>query len=192
MIQYYHSKGGNMNRAVKLKLKNGKIITIRRTRGPDYDAVMKFMEKFTHDVGAIQTMQYAGQPKKDKEMSMRLYESNDHLFLGAWDGNNIIGTCSISKMRPNHPYCMGTSAGVGMSILSKYTHNGIGTKMFQIMEKWARKNGVRRIEGERRHVNIPSIGNCIKNGFLIVGLKRDAAIINGKYIHHYVVEKVLE
>ena len=53
-----------MNRAIKFKLKNGKFITIRRTRGADYDAVMKFMEKFTHDVGAIQTFQYAGQPKK--------------------------------------------------------------------------------------------------------------------------------
>ena len=180
-----------MNRAIKFKLKNGKLITIRRIRGTDYEDVMKFMEKFSHDVGAIQTMQYAGQPKKEKEQTICLYESQDNFFIGAWDGKNIIGTGSVSKIRPNHPYCGGKSVVVGMSILSKYTHNGIGSKMFQIIEKWARENGVHRIEGEVRHVNIPSVGNCIKNGFLIVGLKRDAAIINGKYVHHYIVEKVL-
>ena len=181
-----------MNRAIKFKLKNGKFITIRRTRGTDYDAVMKFMEKFTHDVGAIQTFQYAGQPKKDKEKSILLYESKDNLFLSAWDGGNIIGTCSINKIRPNHPYSQGKSASIGMTILSKYTHNGIGNKMLQILEKWARDNGVHKIEAEIRHMNIPSIANCIKNGFLIIGLQRDAAIINGKYVHHYLVEKILE
>ena len=185
-------KGNTMNRPIKFKLKNGKIITIRRSRGADYEAIMAFLEKFSHDPGAIQTMQYAGQPKKDKEKSIEVYESKDSLHVSAWDGNIVIGTCSISKMRPNHPYCKGTSAGAGMCMLSKYTHNGIGTKMFQILEKWARENGVRRIEGEVRHINIPSIGNCIKNGFLIVGLKRDAAIINGKYVHHYIVEKILD
>ena len=181
-----------MNRAIKFKLKNGKIITIRRTRAADYDAMMKYMEKFTRDPGAINTYQYAGQPKKDKEKSIQFYESPDNLFISAWDGNNIIGTADIHKIRPNHPYCMGKTAGVGMSILQKYTHNGIGNKMLQILEKWARENGVHKIEAGIRHNNIPSIANCIKNGFIITGIQYDAAFINGKWVHEYTVEKILE
>ncbi len=36
-----------MKRAIKFKLKNGKVVTIRRIRGTDYDDMMKYLEKFT-------------------------------------------------------------------------------------------------------------------------------------------------
>ena len=188
----YRTKEKELIRPVKFKLKNGKVVTIRRTRGTDYDAMMKFFEKFSRDPGAIQTFQYAGQPKKDKEKSVQLYESPDNLFISVWDGNNVVGSASINKVRPKHPYCMGKNAGIGMTILQKYTHNGIGNEMLQILEKWARENGVHKIEAEIRHTNIPSIANCIKNGFVITGIQYDAAFINGKYVHHYLVEKKLE
>ena len=35
-----------MNRAIKFKLKNGKVVTIRRLKPEDYDADMKFLEEF--------------------------------------------------------------------------------------------------------------------------------------------------
>ena len=54
-----------MKRAIKFKLKNGRVVTIRRLVATDYDAQMKFMEKFTLGPGAVQTMQYRGQPKKN-------------------------------------------------------------------------------------------------------------------------------
>jgi len=181
-----------MNRAIKFKLKNGKIITIRRTRATDYEDIMKFMEKFSRDAGAIQTNQYAGQPKKDKEQSEKLYEDSNNLFISAWDGKNVIGTASIHKKRPNHPYCMGMTACIGMAILQKYTHNGIGGKFFDICEKWARANGVHRLEADVRHVNLPSLINCLKHGYLITGLERDTAFINGKWVHKYMLEKILD
>ena len=68
-----------MNRDINFKMNNGKTVIIRRIRGKDYEDVMKFMDKFSRDIGAVQTNQYAGQPKKDKEKSVSLYESNDTL-----------------------------------------------------------------------------------------------------------------
>ena len=41
-------------------------------------------------------------------------------------------------------------------------------------------------------MNVPSIATCIKNGFIITGIHYDAAFINGKYVHEYIVEKILE
>lgn len=55
-----------MNKATKFKLKNGKIVTIRRIRGDDYEDVMKYLDKFSRGAGAKWTWQYAGQPKKIK------------------------------------------------------------------------------------------------------------------------------
>ena len=34
-----------MKRAIKFKLKNGKVVTIRRVRGTDYDDMMKFFDR---------------------------------------------------------------------------------------------------------------------------------------------------
>ncbi len=181
-----------MNRAIQFKLKNGKVVTIRRVRAGDYDAMMKYLAKFSRDVGAVQTFRYPGEPKKDKEESMRFYESPDRCFIAAWDGDNIIGSASISKVMPKHPYCMGRVAGVGMSVLNKYTRNGLGSKFLQILEKWACENGVKKLKAGIRHKNIASIVNCIKHDFIITGIQYNELYIDGEWQHEYLLEKILE
>ena len=112
-----------MNRAIKFKLKNGKVVTIRRIRGTDYDDVMKYFEKFTRGPGAKWTWQYPGQPKKDKEKSIQMYENPNNLFVGAWDGKNLIGMANINKKQANHPYS-GRVASTATTMLEQYTSNG--------------------------------------------------------------------
>ena len=178
-----------MVRSVRIKMKNGKIITISRMRPNDYEAMENFREKFSVDSGAVQTMQYPGRPKNDKESYTKFCTEN--LLLGAFDGNKVIGTASVNLLRHGYSYS-GRSAGMGMMMLSKYTHNGIGGKFFDIAEKWARENNIHKLQAEVRHNNIPSIANCIKHGFIITGINYDAAFINGKWAHEYIVEKILE
>ena len=137
-------------------------------------------------------MQYAGQQKMNKENAAKFYEDPNNLAIGVWDGDTVIGMSSIMKQRAKHPYSMGITAGIFIFILQKYTHNGLGTKMLQILEKWARENGVLTITGEIRHPNIPSIMNCLKAGFIITGIHHNAAKINGQFMHEYFVEKLLE
>lgn len=43
-----------------------------------------------------------------------------------------------------------------------------------------------------RHMNIPSIVNCIKHGFIITGILYDAVCINNKWVHEYLFEKIIE
>lgn len=181
-----------MNRAIKFKLKNGKTVTLRRIHGTDADAMIKFLDKFSRDSGAIWTMQYAGQPKANKENAAAFYDNPNNLTIGVWDGDTVIGISSIMKQRAKHPYSMGITANLFIFILHKYTHNGLGTKLLQLMEKWARENGIKTLTGEIRHMNIPSIANAIKAGFLITGIHHNAVKINGKYMHEYVIEKSLE
>lgn len=180
-----------MKRAINFKLKNGKIVTIRRTRAGDYDAQMKFFEKFVREPGALQTWQYAGQPKKDKEKSVQLYESDDWLFIGVWDGNNMIGCGDIHRTHVGNPYD-GRVAACATTVLEKYKRNGIGGKMLDIFEKWAHEHNVHKIEAGIRHKNMASINNCLKHGFVITGIKHDSAYINGEWIHEYILEKIIE
>lgn len=178
-----------MNRAIKFKLKNGKIVTIRRIRSIDYDANMKYLDKFSRDAGAIWTNQYPGRYTKKKPSNIG--DDPNTLLVGVWDGDNIVGTAMIAKIRPNHPYHKGTSAGLGVGMLHKYTHNGLGTKLLQILEKWARENGVLTLRAEIRHLNIPSIANVLKAGFLITGINHNVVKINNKWMHEYIIEKNL-
>jgi len=184
-------KGNIMNRAIKFKLKNGKVVTIRRIRGTDYDDVMKYFEKFTRGPGAKWTWQYPGQPKKDKEKSIQAYESPNNLFIGAWDGKNLIGMADISKKQANHPYS-GRVASTATTMLEQYTSNGLGTKFKQIVEKWARENNVHVLQSGVRHKNVRSLGNLLKQGYEIVGIFHDTAFINGEWHHEYLLEKILE
>ena len=128
-----------MNRAIKFKLKNGKVVTIRRIRGTDYDAMMKFFDKFVRDPGVKYTSQYLGQPKKNKESSIALYNDPNNFFLGAWDGDEIIGESTITKVAPNNPKKRGLTGITGSIILNKYTSQGLGGKMKTMVEKWARE-----------------------------------------------------
>ena len=181
-----------MNRAIKFKLKNGKVVTIRRIRGTDYDAMMKFFDKFVRDPGVKYTSQYLGQPKKNKESCIKMYDNPNNLFLGAWDGDNLIGESTITKIAPENPKYRGLTGETGSIILDKYTSQGLGGKLKTIVEKWARENGVHKLYAEVYHKNIRSLNNLLKHGYNIVGIKHDAAIIDNEWIHEYILEKILE
>lgn len=178
-----------MIRATNIKLKNGKTITIRPTKPADYDAIENWHKKFVTDPGAVQTMQCPGRPRPPKESFIKFITEN--FSMVACDGDKVIGTCSVNLLRNGHPYS-GRAAGMGMMMLQKYTHNGIGGKFFEMGEKWAREHNIHKLQAEVRHNNISSIANCIKHGFIITGIHYDAAFINGKWVHEYIVEKILE
>lgn len=186
-----NTKGLLMNRSIKFKLKNGKIVTIRRIRGTDYENSMKYLDELASGSGAKWTWQYAGQPKKDKEKSIQMYEDPNNLFVGAWDDNKLIGVASITKKRAGHPYS-GRVASTTTNMLEQYTSNGLGTKFKQIIEKWARENNVHILQGTVRHKNIRSLGNLLKQGWGIVGILHDTAFIDGEWHHEYILEKLLE
>lgn len=180
-----------MNRTINFKLKDGKTVTIRRIRGTDYDAMMHFFDRFVRDPGVKYTSQYPGQPKKNKESSVAMYDSPDNLFVGAWDGDELIGECTLVKIAPQNPK-FGLTGEVGNIILDEYTSKGLGGKLNEIVEEWARENGVHRLEAEVFHKNIRSLNNFMKRGYEIVGIKHDVAIIDKEWMHIYVLEKILE
>ncbi len=133
-------KETKMKRAIKFKLKNGKVVTIRRIHGTDYDDMMKFFDKIVRDPSVKYTSQYPGQPKKDKESSVAMYDNPNNLFLGAWDGDKLIGESTITRIAPNNPKLRGLTGETGSLILDKYTSNGLGGKLKTLVEKWAREN----------------------------------------------------
>ena len=181
-----------MNRAIKFKLKNGKVVTIRRIRGTDYDAVMKFFDKVVHDASVKYTSLYPGQQKTNEDSFVAMHNNPNNLFLGAWYGKELIGECTTIKIAPENPKYRGLTAETGTTILDKFTSNGLGTKFKTIVEKWAIKNGVHKLYAEVFHKNIRALNNLMKLGYNIVGIKHDAAIVDKELINIYTLEKTLK
>lgn len=181
-----------MNRSIKFKLKNGKIVTIRQLKVTDYDAVMLFFERFSKGQGAKWTWMFPGRYKNRTQESMtKPWTDTNNLFIAAFDGDKIVGTSSIHKVLPHHPYS-GRVATTGTTILEEYTSNGLGAKFKQIIEKWAVENNVHKLHTEVRQKNTRSLNDLLKNGYEIVGLLHDTAFIDGEWHHEYFLEKILE
>lgn len=175
---------------MKITLKNGKQATLRRIRGKDYEEVMDFLDKFSRGKGAIWTNQYPGQPKKDKEKSIQKYESDEDLFLGIWNGKELIAEGSISINGLDHPWKVPVAV-FGLSVLEKYTSLGLGTYLLRELEKWAIKKGVHRIKATVRHNNKRGIGLYLKMGYQIEGIARETAFFNNQWQHEYYIAKIV-
>ena len=113
--------------------------------------------------------EYPDAPVETKEHMIRKWENKNNLCIAAFDGNDVVGCTQICKIMPDNPYS-GRNAITGITILEKYTSNGLGTKFSSLIEKWARGNNVHKLSVETFHKNTRSIGNLLKQGYEIVGI----------------------
>ena len=180
-----------MNRAITFKLKNGKFVTIRRLRETDYEAMKKYNTEFNNGPSAKMVFEYPGAPMSTKESLIKKWTNKNNLCIAAFDGTKIVGSAQICKIMPDHPYS-GRAAITGVTMIEKYTSSGLGAKLTMILEKWALKNNVHKLQAETFHKNVRAIGSLVKNGYEAVGIIHDVAFINGDWYHQYNFEKILE
>ena len=172
-------------------LKDGRTVLIRQIRAGDYETVMTYLTKFSQTPSAIWTYSYPGRPWSDKEKSVKAYEDPNQLFLGAFDGETLIGLSQIGFVKPDHPYA-GKNTSFGISLLEEYTGQGIGFRLMTLMEQWARDHGAHRISDSVRQKNMRGVAFYLKCGFQIEGLAVQDAFINGEWHNTYYIGKVLE
>lgn len=84
------------------------------------------------------------------------------------------------------------TAHIVIGILQDSAGQGIGTKLFTELERWAYKHKVHRLELRVIVHNERAIGLYKKMGFEIEGTKRHSLFINGSYIDEYYMAKLLE
>lgn len=113
--------------------------------------------------------------------------SGSNLVLVALESNNIVGFLSAQRgmpMRINH------SAYIVTGIREKYRNKGIGSKLFFELDKWAKENSITRLELSVICTNIIAKYLYEKNGFEIEGVKKNAMIIDGKYVDEFYMAKL--
>ncbi|WP_409302093.1 GNAT family N-acetyltransferase [Peribacillus sp. SCS-155] len=68
---------------------------------------------------------------------------------------------------------------------------GVGTLLFEFMEDWASRKGIRRIELTVLANNTAALALYKKRGFRIEGTKRDSLYIDGHYVDEYYLSKLI-
>jgi RimJ/RimL family protein N-acetyltransferase len=76
-------------------------------------------------------------------------------------------------------------------ILQAFTSRGIGTSLFEELERWAREKRIHRLELTVMIHNEAAIALYKKIGFEIEGRKQHSLVINGSYVDEYFIAKLL-
>ena len=84
------------------------------------------------------------------------------------------------------------SAYIVVGLLHQIQRQGIGTQLFQKLERWARHEQIRRLELTVITQNEGGVRLYQKAGFEIEGTKKQAIYQNGCYLDEYYMAKLLD
>ncbi|MCH1959840.1 GNAT family N-acetyltransferase [Romboutsia hominis] len=113
--------------------------------------------------------------------------NGDNLVLVATDDENIVGFLSVQRGVPKRIKHTGY---IVVGIREKFRGKGIGSKLFLELDIWARKNNITRLELSVICSNTVAKHLYEKNGFEIEGVKKNAMIIDGKYVDEFFMAKL--
>lgn len=114
----------------------------------------------------------------DDKSKIWITENKNHELIGYLMaiGNNLIKT--------QH------SAYIVIGILKQYTKKGIGTKLFEVLNKWAINNKIHRLELTVRVENTAAINLYKKMGFAQEGVKIHSLLIGSEYEDELYMSKI--
>ena len=112
---------------------------------------------------------------------------NKQTFLAEDDGQ-LVGWlwANGGEFRRNHH-----SVHIVIGIRATHTNQGIGTRLFQACEAWARERGLHRLELTVMTHNHLGIALYKKMGFQIEGTASDALRVDGEYVDLHYMSKLL-
>lgn len=113
--------------------------------------------------------------------------NGDNLVLVATDDENIVGFLSVQRGVPKRIKHTGY---IVVGIREKFRGKGIGSKLFSELDIWARKNNITRLELSVICSNTVAKHLYEKSGFEIEGVKKNAMIVDGKYVDEFFMAKL--
>jgi len=78
-----------------------------------------------------------------------------------------------------------------IGILKAHWGQGIGTRLFEEMERWARERNIRRLELTVMVNNQAGVALYRKMGFTVEGTKKDSLSVDGSFVDEYHMAKLL-
>nr|BBH95106.1 N-acetyltransferase [Thermogemmatispora argillosa] len=83
-------------------------------------------------------------------------------------------------------------ASLVIGVVQAFSGQGIGSRLFQAMERWARQRGFHRLELTVMVHNQRALALYHKQGFVIEGRRCHALYVDGRYVDEYYMAKLLD
>ena len=176
------------------KLKDGRTATILSPREEDINGVIEYLKISAAETDFI--LRYPEECDKytyeaEKAIFDRMNASDDEaMFICLVDGK-VAGNCGIhfsNKLKTRH------RAGVAIALCKEFWNLGIGTRMFEEMEKLAlTKPYVQILELDFVEGNTRARALYEKMGYKITGRRPEAICLkDGKLLDEYMMQKKLK
>lgn len=176
------------------EIKDGRELNIRSCEPEDAQAFLDF-----HAVVASETTHTLQTPLKphslesSRERFQKMKEEEVDVQWGIFHEENgesrIVGMISLHSRR-DHPWTKHLCS-FGMMNRQEFWGQGLGKKMLEVLEAYAKKIGFTKIEAQVRVANDRGV-NLYKNfGFEIEGTRKSGAIIDGKPCDEYYIAKFI-
>ena len=125
--------------------------------------------------------------EQEDEIKDILSRDNQTIFVAENDGQ-LIGylTACGGRHKRNRQ-----TAYIVTGILRGFTSQGIGTKLFEEMEQWAKRKDIHRLELNVVAHNEAALALYRKMGFEIEGKKKHSLLVNNTYADEYWMAKLL-
>jgi RimJ/RimL family protein N-acetyltransferase len=125
--------------------------------------------------------------QQHKSIELLLRQDSGNIFVAEHAGQ-LVGFLEATG---SHLRRIRHSLYIVIGILQAFTGQGIGTRLFQEMENWARQRRLHRLELTVMAHNQAGIALYKKCGFEIEGRRRDAFFVGGRYVDELYMAKLL-
>ena len=116
--------------------------------------------------------------------------SGSDLLLGAEnDGGELVGFLWAERGKPNR---IRHTAYIVTGVREAYRRQGIGSALFREMEKWARSEGIIRLELTVECPNIAARALYEKNGFVVEGIRSKSMKVNGEFVDEFYMSRIID
>lgn len=127
--------------------------------------------------------------ERQKKMIKRMKDSsNSTIFIAVSENKEIVGyifAIGGNMKRNKH------SAYIVVGISKNYRGQGVGTKLFKELEKWAIQHDIHRLELTVVTRNQAGLSLYKKMGFDVEGTKRHSLFINDEFVDEYYMSKLV-
>ena len=127
-------------------------------------------------------------PDQQRKMIERLGSDDNSAIFVAGEKGQLIGFLMAiggNARRNKH------SVYLVVGILEDSRGKGVGTKLFEELEKWAFMHKIHRLELTVVTRNVAGLALYQKMGFEVEGTKRDSLLIDGEFVDEYYMSKLL-
>lgn len=166
-------------------------VSIREVKRTDAEKLSKLIQKIDNDSKYM--LWSAGERKISPEMQLKMIESflskpNSTIFV-ADENNNLVGYLLVNGGQTKKN---AHAAYVVIGIDKAHRGKGIGTQLFDHLDKWAIEKELHRLELTVVTSNKGAVSLYKKQGFEIEGTKKHSLYIEDRFYDEYYMAKIYE